>query len=121
MRMIKRLLVVVTVAVAVTSLSSAARADTLANVPPSAVCHDHRFAVGVWAQPGTSWANRRYVVNVYAPSGARVLHKAGHAPTSQWVYWHPKAWHLGKYRTVYKVWSNGVVHYGRYGTRANSC
>jgi hypothetical protein len=38
--------------------------DTLINVPATRVCHYHRFTVGVWAQPGTSWANRRYVVNV---------------------------------------------------------
>ena len=82
--------------VAVLSSAAPASADTLINQPPARVCHHHTFTVGVWAQPGTPWANRRYVVNVYNPSRVRVQHHAGHAPTSAWRYWHPKAWKLDK-------------------------
>ena len=75
----------------------------------------------MWAQPGTSWANRRYVVNVYNPSWVQVLHKSGHAPTSQWLFWHPKAWKLGKYHTIYKSWKNGVLYSSKYVTKSVRC
>lgn len=95
--------------------------DTLINVPAARVCHYHRFTVGVWAQPGTSWANRRYVVNVYSPSWVQVLHKSGHAPTSHWLFWHPKVSRLGKYHTIYKNWQNGVLYRSRYATKSVRC
>jgi hypothetical protein len=106
----------------VMATAPSALADTLINTPVARVCHYHRFTVGVWAQPGTSWANRRYVVKVYNPNHVRVLYKRGHAPTSHWLFWHPKAWLLGKYRTYYKTWHNGtVIHSGPYVTRSVRC
>jgi hypothetical protein len=101
--------------------TSASGYDTLITTPPARVCHYHRFTVGVWAQPGTSWANRRYVVNVYNPHWVRVLHQVGHAPTDHWLYWHPKAWQLGKYHTIYKTWHNGVLYRSKYVTRSHRC
>ena len=98
-----------------------ASADTLINQPPARVCHHHTFTVGVWAQPGTPWANRRYVVNVYNPSRVRVQHHAGHAPTSAWRYWHPKAWKLGYYHTIYTTWKNGVRYRTRLATHSVRC
>jgi hypothetical protein len=133
---VKRLAAVLAAVFAVAGLGSVAAAsagtaspgtsaivpsDTLINVPAAQVCHYHRFRVGVWAQPGTSWANRRYVVNVYSPSWARVLHKSGHAPTSHWLFWHPKAWRLGKYHTIYKNWHNGVLYRSKYVTKSVRC
>jgi hypothetical protein len=101
--------------------TSALPYDTLINVPATRVCHYHRFTVGVWAQPGTSWANRLYVVNVYNPNWVRVLRKSGHAPTSHWLFWHPKAWRLGKYHTIYKNWHNGVLYRSSYVTKSVRC
>jgi hypothetical protein len=98
-----------------------ALADTLIQAPPPRVCHYHKFAVGVWAQPGTSWANRRYVVNAYNPHGVRVLHKAGHAPSSHWLIWHVKAWKLGRYHTIFKTWKNGTPYKSKYVTRSHRC
>src|SRR5689334_21544179 len=71
--------------VRVAHASASASGYTLVNYPGTRVCHYHRLNIGVWAQSGTSWANRRYVANVYNPNGVRVLHKYGHAPTSHWV------------------------------------
>jgi hypothetical protein len=101
--------------------TSASASATLINVPTTRVCHYHRFTVGVWAQPGTSWANRRYVVNVYNANWVRVLHKSGHAPTSYWLFWHPTAWKLGKYHTIYKTWHNGVLYRSKYITTSVRC
>jgi hypothetical protein len=94
---------------------------TLINQPVPRVCHYHRFKVGVMAQPGTSWANRRYVVNVYNPHWVRVLHKSGHAPTTHWLFWHVKAWKLGRYHTTYKTWNNGTLYKNKYITRSHRC
>lgn len=132
---IKRLAAVLAVVVAVAGLGSVAAASaataspgtsalvsaTLINVPATQVCHYHRLTVGVWAQPGTSWANWCYVVNVYNPKWVRVLHKYGHAPTSYWLFWRPKAWRLGKYHTIYKTWYNGVPYRSRYDTKSVRC
>ena len=107
--------------VAVLSSAAPASADTLINQPPARVCHHHTFTVGVWAQPGTPWANRRYVVNVYNPSRVRVQHHAGHAPTSAWRYWHPEAWKLGYYHTIYTTWKNGVRYRTRLATHTVRC
>lgn len=101
--------------------SSASPSATLISEPATHVCHYHRFRVGVWAQPGTSRANRRYVVNVYNPDSVRVMHKFGHAPTSSWLFWHPRAWKLGKYHTIYKTWYNGVLYRSRYVTKSVRC
>ena len=100
---------------------SASGSATLIAAPPARVCHYHRFEVGVWAQPGTSWANRRYVVNVYNPHWIRVLHKHGRAPSSHWLFWHPKAGKLGKYHTIYKTWHNGVLYRSKYATSSHRC
>lgn len=96
-------------------------ADTLISQPVPRVCHYHRFKVGVFAQPGTSRANRRYVVNVYNPHWVRFLHKSGHAPTSHWLFWHVKAWKLGRYHTTYKTWHNGTLYKNKYVTRSHRC
>lgn len=101
--------------------SASVPSSTLINFPATHVCRYHRFTVGVWAQPGTSWANRRYVVNVYNPDWVQVLHRSGHAPTSSWLFWHPKAWKLGKYHTIYQNWQNGVLYRTRYVTKSVRC
>lgn len=124
MNKIRRLAAVVVAAAALGSAAPALAVTpsaTLINQPAARVCHYHRFKVGVFAQPGTSWANRRYVVNVYRPDWVRVLHKSGHAPTSHWLFWHPKAWKLGRYHTTYKTWSNGTRYVSRYVTRSHRC
>jgi hypothetical protein len=132
---IKRLAAVLAAVFAVAGLGSVAAASagtvspgtsalisaTLINVPATQVCQDQRFTVGVWAQSGTSWADRRYVVNVYDPNWVRVLNKSGHAPTSNWQYWHPKASRLGKYHTIYLTWNNGVRYRNRYDTNSVRC
>ena len=100
---------------------SASVSATLINVPTTRVCHYRRFTVGVWAQPGNSWANRHYVVNVYNANWVQVLHKSGHAPTLYWLFWHPKAWKLGKYHTIYKTWQNGVLYRSKYITTSVRC
>jgi len=96
-------------------------ADTLISQPVPRVCHYHRFKVGVFAQPGTSRANRRYVVNVYNPKRVRVLHKYGRALTSHWLFWHPKALKLGRYHTIYKTWHNGMLYRSKYVTKSVRC
>jgi hypothetical protein len=101
--------------------TGASRSATLINVPAARICHYHRFKVGVWAQPGTSRANRRYVVNVYNPSWVRVLHRFGHAPTSYWLFWHPRVGKLGRYHTIYKTWNNGVLYRNKYVTKSVRC
>lgn len=113
--------VAVTTAGAAPPSATALRRATLVNYPGARVCQYHRFTVGVWAQPGTSWADRRFVINVYNPNSVRVLHKSGHAPTDRWRKWHPKASQLGKYHTVYKVWNNGTVNRSSYFTRSHRC
>jgi hypothetical protein len=51
----------------------------------------------------------------------RVLHKHGHAPTSHWLFWHPKAWKLGRYNTIYKTCNNGVPYRNKYVTKSVRC
>ena len=60
-------------------------------------------------------------MDVYNPNWVRVLHKYGHAPSSYWLFWHPKAWRLGKYHTIYKTWHNGVLYRNRYDTKSVRC
>jgi hypothetical protein len=101
--------------------TSAPAAGTLINRPAAQVCHGQRFTVGAWAQPGTSWANRPYAVNVYNPDWVQVLHKSGHAPTSSWLFWHPTASNLGKYHISYRTWHNGVLYRSTFVTRSVGC
>lgn len=101
--------------------ASGPTAGTLINRPTAQVCHGQRFTVGAWAQPGTSWANRPYVVNVYNPDWGQVLHKSGHAPTSSWLYRRPTAANLGTYHVSYQVWHNGVRYRSKFVTRSVRC
>ncbi|MDR0342363.1 MAG: hypothetical protein LBI49_04475 [Nocardiopsaceae bacterium] len=96
-------------------------AGTLINRPAAQVCHGQRFTVGAWAQPGASWANRPYVVNVYNQDWVQVLHKSGHAPTSSWLYLRPTASNLGKYHVSYQIWHNGVRYRSKFVTRSVRC
>lgn len=61
--------------------------------------------VGVWYQ-SYSGGSRTYRVDVYAPSGRRVLHERGKAGSDHWRYWRIKARSQGTYKTVYRSGSN---------------
>ncbi|MBO0816606.1 MAG: hypothetical protein J2P30_15875, partial [Actinobacteria bacterium] len=101
--------------------TGAPAAGTLINSPAARVCHGQRFTVGVWAQPGTSRANRPYVVNVYNPDWVQVRHESGHAPTSSWQFWHLRASHLGRYHISYQTWHDGVRYRSRFVTSSVRC
>jgi hypothetical protein len=105
------------------SASASTEGSTLENVPARTVCQFNKFTVGVWAQAGTSLANRRYIVNVWSPRDIRVLHKEGHAPESPagWALWHVIAGRTGTYYTYYHIWYNGVEHTNRWPTTSSHC
>lgn len=96
---------------------------TLINVPASSVCHGHTFAVGVWAQAGTSHNNRWYDVDVQNPNGTRELFSKGYAPESPspWRLWNIRAGWIGTYHTTYTTWYNGHRYISKYSTTVTHC
>lgn len=96
---------------------------TLVNAPASSVCQHHYINVGVWAQGGTSRADRRYFVDVWGPTGDHSFHSQGYAPESPqgWRIWSVKAWKTGVYRTVYGTWHNGTEYKTRFYTTSRTC
>lgn len=101
----------------------ASTGSTLINVPASRVCHDSEIKVGVWAQSGTSWADRQYSVDVWSPHGDHAFHSAGHAPESPkgWWFWYVKAWQYGTYHTVYHTWHSGHMYANTFSSYVRYC
>jgi len=85
---------------------------TLVSGPASSVCRHSTIKVGVWAQAGTSRADRRYFVDVWGPTGDHSFHSQGYAPESpqSWRIWYVKGlegrrllhclWHLAQRHRV---------------------
>jgi hypothetical protein len=98
-----------------------ASADVLVSAPHSSVCQDRHFKVGVWYQ-SYSGEPRTYRVDVYAPSGRRVLHEQGKARADHWRYWRIEARAGGSYKTVYRS-GRSVADPWRavYRTRSRPC
>ena len=79
----------------------------LISAPPARVTLGHTFQVGVWYQQ-FSGGRRAYMISVYAPGGATVLHRTGLASPAHWTLWTIRASRLGYYKTAYHCWVNGV-------------
>jgi hypothetical protein len=78
-----------------------ASALVLINEPAASVKAGHTFTVGDWFQE-YSGGSRWFMTNVYSPSGARVFHKVGYAPSSHWGFWNIRATRTGRYKVMYE-------------------
>jgi hypothetical protein len=94
---------------AVAATATPASATVLINYPGTSVKVGHTFKVGDWYQQA-SGGSRWYSTSVYSPSGSRVLHKTGYAPSSSWKFWNIKATRTGNYKVRYDI-GQGNRHY----------
>jgi hypothetical protein len=94
---------------AVAATATPASATVLINYPGTSVKVGHTFKVGDWYQQA-SGGSRWYSTSVYSPSGSRVLHKTGYAPSSSWKFWNIKATRTGNYKVRYDI-GQGNGHY----------
>jgi hypothetical protein len=81
--------------------ASPASALVLINEPAASVKAGHTFTVGDWFQE-YSGGSRWFATNVYSPSGARVFHEVGYAPSSHWDFWNIRATRIGSYKVRYE-------------------
>jgi hypothetical protein len=79
-----------------------ASAMVLVNYPGTSVRVGHTFTVGDWFQQ-SSGGSRWFTTNVYSPTGARIFHEVGYAPSAHWDFWAIKATRTGTYRVMYEV------------------
>jgi hypothetical protein len=83
-----------------------ASATVLINYPGTSVKVGHTFTVGDWFQQW-SGGSRWFTTNVYSPTGARIFHEVGYAPSAHWDLWAIKAARTGTYRVMYEVRRHG--------------
>ena len=50
-----------------------------------------------------SLRNRWFTTSVYSPTGARIFHEVGYAPSTHWDLWPVKATRTGNYKVMYEV------------------
>jgi hypothetical protein len=81
--------------------ASPASAVVLISYPGTSVKVGHTFTVGDWFQQ-FSGGSRWFTTNVYSPSGARVLHETGYAPSTHWDLWNVRATRTGNYKVMYE-------------------
>jgi hypothetical protein len=79
-----------------------ASAEVLINYPGTSVRVGHTFTVGNWFQPA-SGGSRWFTTSVYSPTGARIFHEVGYAPSTHWDLWPIKATRTGNYKVRYEV------------------
>jgi hypothetical protein len=83
-----------------------ASALVLANYPGSSVTVGHTFTVGDWFQQW-SGGSRWFTTSVYSPTGARILHEVGYAPSAHWDFWAIRATRTGAYHVEYQARGRG--------------
>jgi hypothetical protein len=86
--------------------ASPASALVLINEPGTSVKVGHTFTVGDWFQE-YSGGSRWFTTNVDSPSGARVFHETGYAPSSRWDFWNIRATRTGTYKVMYEFRRHG--------------
>ena len=79
-----------------------ASAEVLVNYPGTSVRVGHTFTVGNWFQPA-SGGSRWFTTSVYSPTGTRIFHEVGYAPSTHWDLWPIKATRTGNYKVRYEV------------------
>lgn len=79
-----------------------ASAEVLINYPGPSVRTGHTFTVGDWFQQW-SGGSRWFATTVYGPTGARVFHQTGYAPSTHWDMWTVKATRPGDYKVLYET------------------
>jgi hypothetical protein len=79
-----------------------ASAQVLINYPATSVKVGHTFSVGDWFQP-VSGGSRWFTTAVYSPTGVRVLHEVGYAPSTRWDFWTIRATRTGSYHVEYQT------------------
>ena len=50
-----------------------------------------------------SGGSRWFTTSVYSPTGARIFHEVGYAPSTHWDLWPIKATRTGNYKVRYEV------------------
>ncbi|MBV9796272.1 MAG: hypothetical protein JO016_20310 [Actinobacteria bacterium] len=79
-----------------------ASAQVLINYPGTTVKVGHSFTVGDWFQQW-SGGSRWFTTAVYGPTGTRVFHITGYAPSTHWDMWSVKATRSGTYKVLYET------------------
>src|ERR1700761_4832222 len=79
-----------------------ASAEVLINYPGTAVKVGHTFTVGDWFQQW-SGGSRWFTTDVYGPTGTRVFHQTGYAPSPHWALWTIKAPPPGRSQVRYET------------------
>jgi hypothetical protein len=79
-----------------------ASAEVLINYPGPSVKVGHTFTVGDWFQQW-SGGSRWFTTTVYSPTGSRVFHETGYAPSTHWDMWTIRATRSGAYKVRYET------------------
>jgi hypothetical protein len=96
-----------------------AAAMVVINDPAQSVRVGHTFTVGDWFQQW-SGGSRWFTTNVYSPTGTRIFHEVGYAPSTHWDFWSIRATRPGDYRVMYEIrLHNGHDDYGWFTVRSH--